>query len=285
MIRAIQITVVAATALLFVGCTSSGGGVYGDASGVGDTVAGADTPGNGADGGVVSDAPGGGDGTNNTDPPDPSGDVEGEVPESVLPDMGPMEDTATPASDGGTGPVDTATIPDPDPEFWYPEGPYGKDKFDVIEDLAFFDPWENRWVYLHEFHMDPSKKMLILIAGAGWCSACRLEADELVAYYDEFEADGLGILYTLYEDNYGNSIFNPGAPAPADMAFMNAWKNEYDVDYPLVADPGFELESYFKEASTPLTIVIRTEDMLIKYIDQGYSSTFLEYQILLNLYN
>ena len=32
-------------------------------------------------------------------------------------------------------------------------------------------------------------------------------------------------------------------------------------------------------------MVIRTEDMLIKYVDQGYSSTFLDYQILMNLYN
>jgi thiol-disulfide isomerase/thioredoxin len=281
MYRTFQIAAVAVFALFFVGCTSGGGGGSGDTAGVGDTAAEGDAPGGTNDGGTVFDAPGnggdGGDGGGTTNNP-PSGDTSGDGPTSALPDLPPM-------SDAGTGPEDTAVIPDPEPEFSYPEGPYGKDKFDVIEDLAFFDPWENRWVYLHEFHMDPSKKMLILIAGAGWCGACRLEADDLVGYYDEYEADGLGILYTLYEDNSGKSIFNPGAPSPGDMAFMNSWKNEYDVDYPLVADVGFQLESYFKDSSTPLTIVIRTEDMMIKYIDQGYSSTFLDYQILMNLYN
>jgi thiol-disulfide isomerase/thioredoxin len=192
-------------------------------------------------------------------------------------------------ADAGTGMADTTTIPDPgtEPEqSWaYPEGPYGKDKFDVIEDMSFFDPWENRWVYLHEYHNDPSKKMLVLIAGAGWCGACKLEADHLVDYYDEYEKDGLGLLYTLYEDTAGKQLFIPGEDATGDMAFMNGWKNEHVVDYPLVADVGFTLQEYFTDSSTPLTMVIRTEDMLIKYVDQGYSSTFLDYQILMNLYN
>ena len=189
--------------------------------------------------------------------------------------------------DAGVGLEDTAVaVPEPEPEDWvYPAGPYGKNKFDIIEDMAFFDPWENRWVYLHEFHNDPSKKMLVLIAGAGWCGACRLEADHLVEYYDEYEQDGLGILYTLYEDNGGKELFIPGEDATADMAFMNSWKTEHAVDYPLVADVGFTLQEYFTDSSTPLTMVIRTEDMLIKYVDQGYSSTFLDYQILMNLYN
>ncbi len=187
--------------------------------------------------------------------------------------------------DAGAGAADTATAPDPEGDWVYPEGPYGKNKFDVIEDMSFFDPWENRWVYLHEYHNDPSKKMLVLIAGAGWCGACKLEADHLVEYYDEYEKDGLGLLYTLYEDTSGKELFIPGEDATADMAFMNSWKNEHVVDYPLVADIGFTLEEYFTDASTPLTMVIRTEDMLIKYVDQGYSSTFLDYQILMNLYN
>lgn len=204
----------------------------------------------------------------------------------------PAVDATAPSggvADAGTGMADTTTIPDPrtEPEeSWvYPEGPYGKDKFDVIEDMSFFDPWENRWVYLHEYHNDPSKKMLVLIAGAGWCGACKLEADHLVDYYDEYEKDGLGLLYTLYEDTAGKQLFIPGEDATGDMAFMNGWKNEHVVDYPLVADVGFTLQEYFTDSSTPLTMVIRTEDMLIKYVDQGYSSTFLDYQILMNLYN
>jgi thiol-disulfide isomerase/thioredoxin len=197
----------------------------------------------------------------------------------------------TPSVDAGAGMADTTMTPEPEPEpepvddWVYPAGPYGKDKFDIIEDMSFFDPWENRWVHLHEYHNDPSKKMLVLIAGAGWCGACRLEAEDLVEYYDEYEKDGLGLLYTLYEDNAGKELFIPGEPAVADMAFMNDWKNTHGVDYPLVADVGFTLEEYFTDSSTPLTMVIRTEDMLIKYVDQGYSSTFLDYQILMNLYN
>lgn len=189
--------------------------------------------------------------------------------------------------DAGAGLPDTTVDPGTEPEqdWVYPAGPYGKNKFDVIEDMSFFDPWENRWVYLHEYHNDPSKKMLVLIAGAGWCGACRLEADHLVDYYDEYEKDGLGLLYTLYEDNSAKQLFIPGEDSTGDMAFMNDWKNTHEVDYPLVADIGFTLQSYFTGNSTPLTMVIRTEDMLIKYVDQGYSSTFLDYQILMNLYN
>jgi len=275
MLRISALFVVAAMSITFVGCASGGGGsstaADSDTAGASDTAASSDA--------ASSDATG--------------GDASGAASDVPTADLGATSDSVTAPLDGGALPADAGpgqdggpTDPPPPSESWeYPEGPYGKNKFDIIADLPFYDPWEDRWVYLHEYHMDPSKKMLVLIAGAGWCSACRLEAEHLVEYYDEYEADGLGILYTLYQDNDGKQIFTPGEDATANMAFMNSWKNAYAVDYPLVADIGFTLESYFTDSSTPLTMVIRTEDMLIKYVDQGYSSTFLDYQILMNLYN
>lgn len=208
-------------------------------------------------------------------------------------DTGPVGagDAGIPTGDGAGMPGDAVTNmpqdagqPGPDPAA-YPEGPYGKSKFDIIENLYFFDPWANEWIYLSDIYQRPEVKMLIVVSAAGWCSACKLEAVELVDYYTKYKADGLEILYTMYEDPQGLPIFKGPETTSYSMPFMNDWKYTYGVNYPLVADPDFLLESYFTAPSTPLTMVVTTDNMMIRYIDQGYSEAFIQYQILMHLYN
>ena len=172
-----------------------------------------------------------------------------------------------------------------EPVIAYPEGPYGKAKDSVMEDLAFYDPWEDRMVYLHEFHNDPQARLLLISSAAGWCGACQYEAEDFVELYDKWEWKGLRVLYTLYEDQNYKPLFTTPDTYEYSMAFMEAWKSTFVVDYPLVADSNFVLESYFNQNSTPLTMVVTTKDMVIRYKDHGYSYAQVNYQMLKYLNN
>lgn len=163
----------------------------------------------------------------------------------------------------------------------YPAGPYGTENFSVIEDLRFYDPFTESDVYLHDFHMDPAAKMLVISSSAGWCSACMLESEELVRFMDEYEDQGLRAIVTMYEDVQGQPIFQQPSTYVKDTAFMQDWKDRFKVDFPLVADPPWVMQNYWEPGGgTPLTMVITTDDMRIRYMDHGYSEAFLGYQIL-----
>ena len=203
----------------------------------------------------------------------------------------PGADNTTPSDDSSATnpqtPDPTATPPEEEeeeeeaiPELAYPEGPYGTGLFEVIENLAFWDPWTDSTITLADYHNDPGAKLLILTSAAAWCGPCQVEAQELGGYYDEYYDQGLRILYTMSEDYEGQSLFGNENSTDAHMQLMNNWKESYGVEYPFVPDPDFIMEPYFTENAVPLTVILTTEDMRIRYLDLGYSSAFLDYQIL-----
>jgi len=185
-----------------------------------------------------------------------------EVPDTV-------EEDTTPA-------VDTA-----EPVYPYPEGPYGGHYLDIIPpDLGFYEPWQDSWVYLRDFYQDPDVKVLVISSAAGWCTACMYEAWDLVDTYDLYEDDGLEIIYTLYEDAQSRPLWEDAHRRESDMALMNDWRDNAGVyiglprrtiQYPLYVDVGFQLEPYYTENATPLTLIVRTSDMRVVYSAVGYA--------------
>lgn len=211
------------------------------------------------------------------------------------------EETATPPQIGGgvddtlaDGTTDPSVEPGEDEtgattsepsEVPYPEGPYGKSNFDIIADLAFFDPYTVEWRTFADVHNDPAVKMVIVSSSAGWCPACKTEAEHLVEYYSEYKVDGLEVYFTLYEDNEGKPMVEDNEVTAAAMGVMETWKANYGINYPFLIDVQQTLRDYQIDGGVPLTMVITTDDMMIRYIDEGYSSAFIENKILHYLYN
>jgi len=123
-------------------------------------------------------------------------------------------------------------------------------------------------------------KLLLLNASAGWCTVCQAEAPELAAWDDEYGAQGLEILYTLFEDSSG--------VAPTD-AFAEGWCDSLGLPFACLVDEGFEttgLGQYFDRTSAPLNLLVRTSDMAIVYGDTGYDAdraALMEQKIRLGL--
>jgi hypothetical protein len=198
----------------------------------------------------------------------------------------------------------------------YPSGPYGLEKNDIVANLSFFDPFTERWVFLHEFYNNPSVKMLVLASGAGWCPPCQAEAEDMVGYFNE-HGPAMQVIYGLFEDA-GSQDAPPHKfySTPGDhekvLAFMNEWKSAFGVNYTLVADPlsytenckGLQcdaqgenctkvdseppcdvLHNYYESGGIPFSMIVTTKDMRIRFLDHGYSKMQVEYNILKYVYN
>ena len=120
------------------------------------------------------------------------------------------------------------------PREGYPTGPFGVDRNQVMADHDFLTA-EGAPFSLAADVYQAGAQVMVLATAAEWCAACREEAPKLQALKNEFGARGLDVLVTLFEDG----DFNPVDPQNAAR-----WITQYKVDYPVVADPDFQLESY-----------------------------------------
>jgi len=191
-------------------------------------------------------------------------------------------------------PDTTSTDPDTtEPETpAYPAGPYGTEApdpstghLDTIKDLSFLEPWTGQTVHLHDYYKSEDVKVILISSGAGWCTACQYEAWDLHSTYEKYHADGLEVLYTLYQDVQGKALWRDGASdseLDADFTFMNEWHDNlgagvgleptYVANYPTLVDVGFEMGEFYNQNATPLTLIVRVSDMKILYRQVGYSS-------------
>lgn len=105
--------------------------------------------------------------------------------------------------------------------------------------------------------------LLLINTAAIWCAACVAEHGYLPERAAELGPRGLVILSTLFQD---------GQRSPADMADLERWIENFEPNFPMVADPELQLGLYASPDSAPLNMVVdaRTMKILRKYIgDQG----------------
>ncbi len=138
----------------------------------------------------------------------------------------------------------------------------------------------------------------------------------MVGYFTQYQPT-MQVIYALFED-----AGTPNTPphrfysVPGDHeqvnSFMNAWKDEFGVNYTLVADPWSytdtckapscdqlgencvsvdvdppcdRLHSYYQEGGIPFSVIVTTKDMRIRFVDHGYSKAQVEYNILKYVFN
>lgn len=183
------------------------------------------------------------------------------------------DDQNAPGFPAGAGQEAQATLA-------YPDGPFGVHKGSVIANFAFYG-YANASaaltltrIELAEFYNPtgdglfeegsvfpvgtPKPRALAITVGSVWCGPCNYEADMV-----------LPDLYAQYAP-LGGEIFSqladgPTVGKPATEANLHAWGTKYDVQYPLVIDPGWEsrLGALFAENAFPTNIIIDPRTMTI----------------------
>jgi hypothetical protein len=157
----------------------------------------------------------------------------------------------------------------------YPSGPYGDDAGSLVADRCFRG-WrtpasarhteatlEN--VSLGSFYDPEGERYEILLVNtaAVWCSVCKTEHQTLPDHYAELAPRGLAIVSALFQNNTGG---------PATLSDLVTWVEAFDVPFPMVLDPDYQLGDYASAETAPLNLVVdaRTMRILDKFIgNQG----------------
>lgn len=160
------------------------------------------------------------------------------------------------AGDGGDG----------GPREGYPSGPYGVAESSTIADLEFVAP-DGSAFRLGDLYADGQNRLLLLSTSAGWCTACIEEQPSLVALHEQYASSGLVILVSIFE----NADFEP-----ADAALAARWVEQYDLPFPVVADPAFIMDDYYDSALTPMNMFVDIDDMSIIKITVGWDQSLVD---------
>lgn len=140
----------------------------------------------------------------------------------------------------------------------YPEAPYGVREGDVIEPLDFVNT-EGEPVTLADIYDDDFTQLLLVTTSAEWCTACIKEQPKLEQLYQRYRERGLNVLVTLFED----ANFEPATPEVAA-----AWRNKYDLNFSVLADPKSPstFSPYYNIDLTPMVMLIDVATMKIVYL-------------------
>jgi hypothetical protein len=153
----------------------------------------------------------------------------------------------------------------------YPAGPYGDDPDTTASNLCFqgfrapLDAPHTASALedlsLGNFY-DPEGKtyeVLLVNTAAVWCSVCKTEHRSLPEHYRELAPHGLAIVSALFQNSKG---------APAEFSDLKTWVEAFDVPFPMVLDPDYQLGSYASAETAPLNLVIdaRTMQIMHKFI-------------------
>jgi hypothetical protein len=148
----------------------------------------------------------------------------------------------------------------------YPSGPYGTDPGDTVQNTCFRG-WETPGTLPHTdaelvdlplgAFYDPSGKqyeLLLVNTAALWCAACKSEHKTLGQHYADLAPRGLGLVSALFQDNSGE---------PATLDDLRQWVEAFDVEFPMVLDPDYQLGIYASADTAPLNLLIDARTMKI----------------------
>ena len=178
-------------------------------------------------------------------------------------DVGPADIQAPDAAWHDSGPAATT----------YPPPPYGVTKDAIFADHFFYDPWAGADIYVHDYFQSSDTKLLMIVGTTGWCNACLSEAIQRFApRYEEFQARGLEVLYTLHEDASGLPMYPTEGMTLAHDKLLQDYRKKLGVDWPMLADKQFQLAGYFYQGGLPLVVLVDTATMEIRWVSVGHEA-------------
>ena len=199
-----------------------------------------------------------------------------EDPNAMTPSDTATAGSAPVAASGGSAPTTSGPAYQKQD---YPAGPYGTGVRATLEDFAFLgwrDPVASEWdvnkleqVRLSEFYNPDGRsdiKLIWINASAVWCSVCRSEMNDLRTnqIHATFGPRGVQMIVTLFEDN------KSGPARPLDLYNWGA-PTGFNIDFPLLLDPGFKLGAFFSSDATPLNMLVDARTMKVIDATMGYS--------------
>lgn len=164
-----------------------------------------------------------------------------------------------------------ARLSEPLPRQNYPQGPYGVEVNDTIENLSFVNR-DGEAYRLADSFFDLNQRLLLVTTSAEWCTACIKEQPKLQALYENYRPFGLGVLVTLFQDNNFE---------PASHELAQRWRDKYMLNFEVVADPEnpSTFSPYYDVSLTPMVMLIDLQEMKILYLTQGFDEESVVAQI------
>ena len=153
----------------------------------------------------------------------------------------------------------------------YPDGPYGGEPGSVVQNTCF-EGWRlpgraaassalEPLAFADYFDVDGnlSPRLLLINTAAVWCSACRVEHEDLPARAAQLGPRGLVVFSALFQDQSRN---------PATKDDLAAWVETFGTNFPMALDPDYQLGRYASAETAPLNLVVDARDMTVlkKYI-------------------
>lgn len=149
----------------------------------------------------------------------------------------------------------------------YPEGPYGTQLGDTMENLCLEEAVcpvsgpTSRRLCLRSFL---GKKAILISVHAGWCPTCHQQMLGMEALYQTYKDDGLAIILVQIEDDH----YDTGRDAL--LAYCCWEKETYGLTFSSAIDPAAgKTGKYFSQGYIPLNLVL-DDDMAIRYKLEGY---------------
>ena len=122
----------------------------------------------------------------------------------------------------------------------------------------------------------PGRRLLWVSVAAGWCPACSAEALDIQKMIKDGTLDRrVGLMGVLFETKTkGQAV---------DEAFLRAWINTYQLTYPVVMDPAFQMGAFYDTRETPFNMLLDLFTMRILYRHTGSNTAGLLAAIKSNL--
>lgn len=160
----------------------------------------------------------------------------------------------------------------------YPEGPYGVQNGDIIENLVFtgffaqtsttgLDPDLNPNIDFQQVRRDGRYRYMLINVAAEWCSGCRIEAELLPDKFVDWGKRGGYVFSVLTEDRVSR---------PATEPNLRRWVSTFPINYTMVYDPRANINGKFAPPGLPLNVIVDLDTMQIVNQKVGEDLTFLD---------
>ena len=134
----------------------------------------------------------------------------------------------------------------------YPEGPYGIEVGDVVENLTF-QTHEGETLSFADLR-GTGAAALVLFNTAGWCVQCTECMPELLGLHERYADRGLLTMVSIFQSRHYDT------PSVRDAAFF---RRSHALEIPVLADTNAVVERYFPRVSLPMVMIVNLETMTL----------------------